>query len=147
MNTDRFKFRGMTISGEWVTGHLTIITDNMKKASVVPGYYISNVGGAPFAYAVRPETVGQCTGIRDENGELIFEGDKIEMIEFYYDGTGEGINCFVGYVLWNNGEFIISQNPKEPEYKDDEIDVFPHLSWGLSFRIIGNMHKIGGNHD
>lgn len=60
------KFRGKTIIGEWVTGCYT----HLKKdfGTVRQGHYISNKAGAPFAFMVRPETVGQFTGFKDKNG-------------------------------------------------------------------------------
>lgn len=82
----------------------------------------------------------QCTGKKDESETLIYENDKIDMIVFYFDGEGESEQEFSGYVMWNNGEFVISQNPNVPEYDTNITDTIPHLSWGHSFKIIGNIH-------
>ena len=71
---------------------------------------------------------------------MIFEGDKVNMTVFYFDGKGEAEQHFSGYVMWNKGEFVLSQNPKKLEYEND-TDTIPHLSWGDSFKIIGNVHE------
>lgn len=83
--------------------------------------------------------VERCIGLRDENGKLIFEGDKVNMTVFYFDGKEKAEQHFFGYV-WNKGEFVLSQNPKKLEYEND-TDTIPHLSWGDSFKIIGNIHE------
>ncbi len=62
---DRFLFRGVSVcSGEFVTGYYSF-TNNC--------HFIDNY---PNSEEVIPETVGQCTGRKDKNGKLTFEGDQ-----------------------------------------------------------------------
>lgn len=63
---DRYLFKAKTCNGEWVTGFLHCKDDK---------WYISNKAGSPFAYEVRPDTICQCTGLKDKKfGRMILSG-------------------------------------------------------------------------
>ena len=59
---------GITTGGGWRHGYISNSTDGKR-------WYISNSAGRPFAYEVCPDTICQCTGLRDKNGKPIFEHD------------------------------------------------------------------------
>ena len=65
------KFGGMIVSGKWVYGNLSVLKQKVR--NVEPGTYISNRGGAPFAYQVRPETVSEYIGYQDIQSTDIYE--------------------------------------------------------------------------
>lgn len=67
---DRCLFKAKICNGEWVAGFLHCKDDK---------WYISNKAGSPFAYEVRPDTICQCTGLKDKNGKLIWENDIVEL--------------------------------------------------------------------
>lgn len=71
---DRFLFKGLRVdNNEWVIGYyykeydnVYIIEDRQKKSELTRNH----------PYQVIPETVCQCTGLKDKNRKLIFENDE-----------------------------------------------------------------------
>lgn len=59
------------LDGIWVKGYLV---DENHIASIEDGY----------EYLIDPETICQCTGLKDKNGNLIWENDIVKK-EFYTD--------------------------------------------------------------
>lgn len=82
-------FRGKDIKGNWYEG---LLAHNIAKDE----WYISNKAGISTAYQVRPETIGQFTGLTDKNGVKIFEGDIVE-----YEGKRYSINYLPHYARFS----------------------------------------------
>jgi hypothetical protein len=124
---DRYLFRGKRVdNGEWVQGCLYYfnLESNpqlpIRTIMALPNTLIDNEN----EFDADPATIGQCTGLRDKNGTLIFEGDIVT--------CGEQ----AGIISWNNSE-----------------NGYPHLCWVIYYKshirpihkdttceIIGNVH-------
>lgn len=90
---DRYLFRGKTIIGDWVRGLLANKDDK---------WYISNNAGRPFAFEIRPDTICQCTGLKDKNGKLIWENDIVAYWDSYSTENGQAEADCVGKVVWDD---------------------------------------------
>jgi uncharacterized phage protein (TIGR01671 family) len=110
-------FRGKRYNGAWLAGDL--LANKYERPNICP---IGDVN----CYPVIPETVGQYTGMKDKNGEKIFEGDIVK-----YSTT-----CEIFTVAWHGSfaEFVISKPNKATRGSKDMYLVNRYCE------VIGNIY-------
>ena len=132
---ERYLFKGKRVdNGEWVEGLLTQIWGQL---------HIINPDDENTAYPIIPETIGQCTGLRDKNGKLIFKDDVLK--GFIYPFLSDEEHNYYAIVVWfeDSAAFGI-YTIKKPESKVRGISSgnTEYMSeWDSNnWEIIGNIH-------
>jgi len=115
-------FRGMRVDGK-VWAHGSLLLPHAGNDST----FIIGWNGSDFE--VKPETVGQYTGLKDRNGVKIFEGDVIKMHNRYAK-VWEG-----AFVVYHRPMFVI-----EKPFNDGVGEDFTYEEWERDFEVCGNIH-------
>ena len=127
-----YKFRGQDVNGKFVFGNLHV--DKNAHDTSKNLYYIIRQGFVPTLtmpaanyIEVKPETVGQYTGLIDEKGIEVFENDIIEC----YGEDNEVI--LVAEVQFQEGGFCVQI--------DYDLHLIPLDAFGSAYKVIGNIHE------
>lgn len=139
-------YRGKRIdNGEWVQGTPFFACGccKMITAMAVHPEFVDE-GNVYYAegYPVDPDTVGECTGLTDKNGKLIFEGDA-----FVLDDE------FVGVIIYQDGSFGLQLYGWRGTYTESGFDECGG-GWGIietepiywdyvrDMQVVGNVHDV-----
>ena len=118
-------FRGKRIdNGEWVYGLLWKKKFNTKKVFI---HFFPNEDDEDDYAVVIPETIGQYTGIKDNNDKKIFEGDIVRI--------NNSEDCLIiSFDTEHDGCFICSNKKKYPYY-------YHRLQYkNAEYEVVGNIH-------
>lgn len=108
-NNDRFRFRVWNKANNYYIDEYAVSGLNLRDLPLTEKYYITE----------------QCTGLKDNKGKLIYEGDIVEIID------NEQENAFV-YFDEHTAQFVVRT-------KDVDFD-FDNIS-NEELEVIGNIHE------
>ena len=126
---DRFLFRGKRVdNGEWVIGRLICINSLLYEKPKDAIQIQNGKTKTCNSYVIIPETVGQCTGLKDKHGKLIFKGDIV--VNRDISGSGKAREFNPRAVIWKQ------------EYCGFNVSA---IGDNEEIEIIGNIHKEATN--
>ena len=137
---NRYIFRGKRKdNGAWVEGYYACQSNHSCIPSALKYQHFIfkdvfmdfNLGGLG-EYEVIPGTVGQCTGLKDKNSKMIFEGDILKFVS-----DDREISLYV--VIWDTS--LLSWQVQEiSHYVKNDYYGFDELCEFGDTELIGNIH-------
>jgi uncharacterized phage protein (TIGR01671 family) len=134
-------FRGKRVdNGEWVEGNLVHITLSPIQDwwEITTGRY--DAMGHMVSHKIDPDTVGECTGLKDKNGKLIFEGDLLKPFDDEIDKIVVEFYSGVFMLSLYGDRGYMTEYGWECEGNSGVFECEPLESYGADVEIIGNIH-------
>lgn len=147
------KFRGLRADGKgWVYG--SYVTDGKDYHAIIKESELDE--SQMLSIPIDPESLGQCTGLKDKNGTEIYEGD-ILCFDWRMQESGslaaDDCENIKGVVSFCAAKFIVRYFNNAMLFDLSEINQLTHERFWRScgdfykmtdFKVIGNIHENPG---
>lgn len=119
---DRYLFKAKRLdNGEWVQG--AILFHDADAATIFNQH---PADGSLQGFEVDPSTICQCTGLKDKNGNLIWENDIVKCL---YNSYGEN-GVYIGKVIYREDTCcFVDANSESTDYEwwEEEKEVIGNI--------------------
>lgn len=135
-------FRGKTDDGEWVYGSFCMdAREQFNGLCGVDGFIrlYDKEKGKMQSYEVERDTVGQYTGLKDKNGNRVFDGDILQIAKIA-DGLGGYYQPPLDYPVNVVVKWDLCAWMWETLCEDKRYISFPDAWCHYECEIIGNIH-------